>query len=153
VARSGSISPTFLSKIVQTLAKAGVLTTRRGVGGGISMAVPAEEVSLLTVIEAIEGPLALNECVSPQPECKQIPTCAAFPYMSEAQLALRRVLDVSIAEMLARLDGAPERIERLAPTKAEPNRRPLESATIAEAARVEHARRDQDRTDDASWPT
>lgn len=104
VARIRSISPTFLGKIVQTLAKAGILSTRRGVGGGISLAVPPEEITLLQVIESVEGPIALNDCLAPQPNCLHIETCPAYPYLCEAQVTLRRILDVSIAEMVARLD-------------------------------------------------
>jgi Rrf2 family protein len=104
VARIRSISPTFLGKIVQTLAKAGILSTRRGVGGGISLAVPPEEITLLQVIEAVEGPIALNDCLGPQPQCLHVDACPAYPYLCEAQVALRGILDVSIAEMTARLE-------------------------------------------------
>jgi Rrf2 family protein len=94
------ISPTFLGKIVQSLAKAGILATRRGVGGGVSLAVPAEEISLLKVIEAIEGPLALNECLTSTPQCAQMDGCPAYPFLCHAQEALRQILDVSVASML-----------------------------------------------------
>jgi Rrf2 family protein len=100
VAQIQHISPTFLGKIVQSLAKAGILTTRRGVGGGVSLAVPADEISLLRVIEAIEGPLALNECLTTAPQCPQVEHCPAYPFLCHAQEALRDILDVSVATML-----------------------------------------------------
>lgn len=100
VAHIQHISPTFLGKIVQSLAKAGIVATRRGVGGGVSLAVAPEEISLLWIIEAVEGPLALNECLTSTPTCLQMDTCPAYPFLCHAQEALRSVLDVSVAEML-----------------------------------------------------
>jgi Rrf2 family protein len=102
VARTRSISRTFLGKIVQTLAKAGIVSTRRGVGGGISLAVAPADLTLLQIIEAIEGPLVLNECLVSQPDCPQIAVCPAYPYLCEAQRSLRHIFDVSVAEMLRR---------------------------------------------------
>jgi Rrf2 family protein len=106
VARTRTISRTFLGKIVQTLAKAGIVSTRRGVGGGISLAVAPEDLTLLQIIEAIEGPLVLNECLLPQPDCAHMGRCPAYPYLCEAQGTLRRILDVTVAEMLTRETAA-----------------------------------------------
>jgi Rrf2 family protein len=100
VAELQGISPTFLGKIVQSLARAGVVATRRGVGGGVSLAVAPEEISLLWIIEAVEGPLSLNECLTATPSCLQMDSCPAYPFLCHAQEALRSVLDVSVAEML-----------------------------------------------------
>jgi len=100
VASLQGISPTFLGKIVQSLAKAGILATRRGVGGGIALAVPIQEITLLQVIEAVEGPLYLNECCSNPPQCQHISSCPAYPYLCRAQAGLRETLDVSFVELL-----------------------------------------------------
>jgi Rrf2 family protein len=101
VARVQGISPTFLGKIVQSLAKAGILATRRGVGGGISLAKPVDDFTLLEVIEAIEGPLWINECLRSTDRCPHVDTCPAYPYLCEAQARLREALDVTFAEMMA----------------------------------------------------
>ncbi len=103
VATLQGISPTFLGKIVQSLAKAGILATRRGVGGGIALAVPVESITLLQVIEAVEGPLCLNECLTNPPQCPHVETCPVYPYLSEAQESLRDILSVSFAEVIDRL--------------------------------------------------
>jgi Rrf2 family protein len=115
VARTRSISRTFLGKIVQTLAKAGIVSTRRGVGGGISLAVAPEDLTLLQIIEAIEGPLVLNECLVSQPDCPQIAVCPAYPYLCEAQRSLRHIFDVTVAEMLRR-GGADATVESEPPS-------------------------------------
>jgi Rrf2 family protein len=112
VARSQGISPTFLGKIVQSLAKAGILATRRGVGGGIALARPPEDFTLLEVIEAVEGPLAIIECLRQPGGCVHEGECPAFPYLALAQARLRETLDVRFAELLdhpdeLRLSGIP----------------------------------------------
>lgn len=100
VARSQGISPTFLGKIVQSLARAGILATRRGVGGGIALAGPPESFTLLQVIEAVEGPLSIVECLRSPDGCPHAGHCPAYPYLSTAQALLREALDVSFAEIL-----------------------------------------------------
>jgi Rrf2 family protein len=135
VARIRSISPTFLGKIVQTLAKAGILSTRRGVGGGISLAVPPEQITLLQVIEAVEGPIALNDCLGPQPNCLHVDSCPAYPYLCEAQVALRNILDVSIADMVVRLEAVPTvppAIDPLTLVDVAPNGRTPATLPVAE---------------------
>jgi len=101
VARVQGISPTFLGKIVQSLARAGILATRRGVGGGIALARPVSDFTLLQVIEAVEGPLCINECLQSPSRCGHVQNCAAFPYLCEAQARLRDALDVSFELVVA----------------------------------------------------
>lgn len=100
VAEIQGISPTFLGKIVQSLARAGILATRRGVGGGVSLAQPLEAITVLRVIEAVEGPLCLNDCVADPPQCPQIDTCPVFPFLERAQDTLKEILTVNLSELI-----------------------------------------------------
>ena len=109
VAEIQGISPTFRGKIVQSLARAGILTTRRGVGGGVSLAQPLESITVLRVIEAVEGPLCLNDCVADPPQCPQIDTCPVYPFLERAQVALKELLTVNLSELL-RIPPAPEEL-------------------------------------------
>ena len=52
----------MVSKILKALARAGLLTSQRGVQGGYSLARPATEISAADIIGALEGPLAITEC-------------------------------------------------------------------------------------------
>ncbi|MGB2896855.1 MAG: Rrf2 family transcriptional regulator [Anaerolineales bacterium] len=63
IARNQHIPPSFLAKIVSQLSVAGVVQTSRGARGGVSLARKSDEISLLEVVEAIDGPIMLNECV------------------------------------------------------------------------------------------
>ena len=56
------IPPSFLAKIISQLSIAGLIHTSRGARGGVSLARPPEAISVLEVVEAIDGPIALNEC-------------------------------------------------------------------------------------------
>ena len=69
------IPPTFLAKIVSQLSVSGLLRTSRGARGGVTLAKPADEISLLEVVEAIDGPIALNECTSDLSNCPMGEDC------------------------------------------------------------------------------
>ncbi len=62
IAEQQHIPPSFLAKIISQLSIAGLIHTSRGARGGVSLARPPEAVSVLEVVEAIDGPIALNEC-------------------------------------------------------------------------------------------
>ena len=62
-ARGVQISPTYLAKITRPLLKRGILSAARGVGGGLRLGRPPDTISMLEVIEALQGPLLFNECL------------------------------------------------------------------------------------------
>ena len=62
IAAAKKIPPSFLAKIISQLSIAGLIHTSRGAHGGVSLARDAKDISVLEVVEAIEGPIALNEC-------------------------------------------------------------------------------------------
>ncbi|MEY4671058.1 MAG: hypothetical protein RLZZ415_937, partial [Pseudomonadota bacterium] len=61
-AETGLPVPT-VQKLVSRLTSAGLLRSTRGVGGGLKLARPAAAISLADIIEAVEGPIALTQCV------------------------------------------------------------------------------------------
>ncbi len=63
------IPRSFLAKILQKLVKAKIVRSYRGVKGGFSLARQARDITVLDVLEAIEGKLALNICVSDKKKC------------------------------------------------------------------------------------
>lgn len=94
IAQEQQIPPSFLAKIVSQLSVAGLLQTSRGARGGVSLARPPEEISFLEVVEAIDGPILINECVIDSGSCTFGETCALRPVFCEAQ-----------AELVARLEN------------------------------------------------
>ncbi len=68
IAEEKHIPPSFLAKIISQLSIAGLIHTSRGARGGVSLARPADQISVLEVVEAIDGPIALNQCTFSQVE-------------------------------------------------------------------------------------
>lgn len=85
VAAEQHIPPSFLAKIISQLSIAGLLHTSRGARGGVMLARPPEEITLLEVVEAIDGPIALNECVNDINACTFGHECPLRPVWCEAQ--------------------------------------------------------------------
>ena len=77
IARVQKIPASFVSKVLQSLVRAGLLRSYRGSGGGFALAREASEINLLQVVEAIEGPLALNACAPEPGSCVHSPFCPA----------------------------------------------------------------------------
>ena len=88
IAQEQQIPPSFLAKIVSQLSVAGLLQTSRGARGGVSLARDPEQISLLEVVEAIDGPILLNECVSSNGICVFGDSCPMRPVWCDAQAEL-----------------------------------------------------------------
>ncbi|MBE0409284.1 MAG: Rrf2 family transcriptional regulator [Anaerolineales bacterium] len=88
IAEDEHIPPSFLAKIVSQLSVAGLLHTSRGARGGVSLARSPENISLLEVVEAIDGPILLNECVLDSSLCFFGQNCPIHPIFCEAQSEL-----------------------------------------------------------------
>lgn len=65
----------FLSKIIQTLSKYNIVSSVRGPKGGVTLARPAEQINLLEIIHAIDGPYAFNGCILGLPGCGKANPC------------------------------------------------------------------------------
>ena len=88
VAREMKIPPSFLAKIISQLSIAGLLHTSRGARGGVSLAREPKDISVLDVVEAIDGPILLNECVGTNKPCTFEDDCLVHPIWQEVQESL-----------------------------------------------------------------
>jgi Rrf2 family protein len=88
IATDRKIPPSFLAKIVSQLAIAGLIHTSRGAHGGVSIARSPRDISMLEVVEAIDGPLNLNDCVTNIEVCDLGSECPLHEVWCEAQLNL-----------------------------------------------------------------
>lgn len=85
IAKEQHIPPSFLAKIISQLSIAGLLQTSRGARGGVTLARSPQEITLLDVVEAIDGPIALNECVHDDGACNFGDDCPLRPIWCDAQ--------------------------------------------------------------------
>ncbi|MBP6211158.1 MAG: Rrf2 family transcriptional regulator [Anaerolineales bacterium] len=103
IAEEQRIPPSFLAKIVSQLSIAGLLHTSRGARGGVTLAREAKDITLLEVIEAIDGPIQLNECVGDNGSCDFDANCPLRPVWCDAQEELvGRLKNTNFADMIAK---------------------------------------------------
>jgi len=92
VATEENIPINFVRKILESLAKTGLVKSYRGAGGGFTLGRTPEDISIRQVVEAVEGPLALNQCLTPN-ACVNLPDCPMSQVWIEAQRAVEGVLE------------------------------------------------------------
>src|ERR1700758_1342001 len=104
--KATDVSGHFLSKVLQQLVRGRLIRSQRGAGGGYVLAASADRVSLLEVLEAVEGPVRLNQCLEEGPSCERKAWCPAHAVWAEAQAAVTTVLgSASMAALAARAQG------------------------------------------------
>lgn len=82
----------FLSKVLQALARAGLISSRRGQSGGFKITEHGRAATMREVIEAIDGPICLNLCLVSGRSCDRKRRCPAHPVWAQAQMAMLDVL-------------------------------------------------------------
>ena len=102
ISKKHGIPEDFLHKTIQVLARAGLVVTQRGIQGGVRLGRPLEGITITDVIEAMEGPLAINVCLSPGYQCENSATCQVRKTLARAQQAMVKELSkTSLAEIAA----------------------------------------------------
>ncbi len=96
----------FLNKTVQVLTRSGLVETRRGMQGGIRLAVKPEEITIADVLTAVEGKIALNPCLAEGYHCPNRPACRVHGILKRAQAAMLAELGQETFADLASDDGA-----------------------------------------------
>lgn len=92
ICQAQEIPESFLAKILQSLAHAGLASSQRGAHGGFALARPAAEISMRDIVEAVDGPIALNPCVLWPNECSRSEECELHKAWMHAQQQLMDVL-------------------------------------------------------------
>ena len=75
ISRAEKIPKEFTAKVLKELCRTGFIRSRLGPRGGYRLARPAEEITVLEIIEALDGPLAINDCLAEPGFCEQTPGC------------------------------------------------------------------------------
>ncbi|HEY5386802.1 MAG TPA: Rrf2 family transcriptional regulator [Thermoleophilia bacterium] len=102
IGRAQDIPESFLAKILQSLVHSGLAVSRRGAHGGFALARPVAEITLRDVVEAVDGPIALNQCVLWPEDCARSGDCELHMTWVLAQDQLMGVLGTVTLQSLAR---------------------------------------------------
>jgi Rrf2 family iron-sulfur cluster assembly transcriptional regulator len=101
IAEAVDAPQTFLAKIFQDFAKQGIVHSYRGTGGGFTLGRPASKISLREVVEAVEGPIIPNRCLTGKGWCELDDVCQVHPVWKIVQSRILEVLDGVNFEELA----------------------------------------------------
>lgn len=90
ISENQNVPEKFLAKIFQSLSKAGLIRSHRGVKGGFTLGKPSDQITVKEVVESIQGPYRISKCLT-EPLERQGPAAAS----------LRRVLEKAQHSLLA----------------------------------------------------
>ena len=103
IAEEMQIPNFFLAKIISQLSIAGLIKTSRGAHGGVSLVREPQEISVLDVVETIDGPIALNQCTHDPSTCPFGENCPIHAIFCEAEeILVNKLKNTSFAELLVR---------------------------------------------------
>jgi Rrf2 family protein len=101
IARRQHLSPSYVGRISQRLAKTGILENRRGRLGCLGLACSPDQITLLDVIEAVDGPVRMERCLLAPDECGREPSCPVYKVGQEILLlGLAKLSNVTFASLL-----------------------------------------------------
>jgi len=104
IAKEQGIPRKFLEKIIQDLMRKGLIKSKRGSYGGYTLNRSPDTISFYDVIEALEGPVAVNACMDDHLGCDQLSRCTMVGVWSEVQ---RKVTEVFTNTTIAHLRQSP----------------------------------------------
>ncbi len=100
IAKGCGLPPDLLAKILQRLAREGIVVSHQGTKGGYSLAKPADRIHVVSVIEAVDGSLSLTQCFTDEGTCDQFDTCSVkSPLQRLNDKVLRMLSQVTIAKI------------------------------------------------------
>lgn len=102
IATTWDIPESFLRKILHQLARARLINSSRGMGGGLVLSHPADKITLFDVIEAVEGKTYFNQCLIGPEFCENRSWCPVHVVWRKAQNAFSEILrSKTLADLVA----------------------------------------------------
>jgi Rrf2 family protein len=107
IAEAYHIPPQLLAKILQTLAKAGLLVSHAGTNGGYALARPATEITAFEVIRAIDGPLFITSCITIHGTCDLDSHCTIKEPLRKVSDSIKDLLSgIRISDLMEAADAS-----------------------------------------------
>jgi len=119
LARTEKIPKKFLEAILLALKNQGILSSRKGPGGGYSLAVSPASLTVGRIVRAFEGDLAPVPCLGDSapvkcPECEEMESCGIRLVMADVKQAISSVLDgITLAEMLEKSEQERQKLSKM----------------------------------------
>jgi len=108
IAETYGISAPLMAKVLQKLARSGLLEARHGAAGGYTLARDPGEITALDAIKAIDGPLSITSCVTSRGQCEQTARCTVRePLQRVNETILQMLGNVTILQMTLEARGIP----------------------------------------------
>jgi Rrf2 family protein len=106
IAHEQAVPFDFLQKILRKLRDAGFVAVKRGPGGGFALAQPPAHITLLAVLDAVQGPLAVSLCLAGSYECPMQSRCPVRSRLAALQKQVRNSLNgITLADLLESGEG------------------------------------------------
>jgi len=110
IAKKENISLKYLEQVINPLRAAGLVRSIRGSKGGYSLAKPPSEICLYDVVETLEGPLNLLECLRDSKVCQKVPSCVTRDIWREVSEAISKIFySITLEDMVNRKRDKEER--------------------------------------------
>jgi Rrf2 family protein len=107
IAQAYHIPPPLLAKILQTLARAGLLVSHAGTNGGYALARRASQISAFEVIRAIDGPLFITSCITIHGSCDLAGHCTIKEPLRKVNDSIKELLsNIRISDLIETADAA-----------------------------------------------
>ncbi len=102
---STGVPKQYLEQLLGNLRRAGLVASVRGAQGGYQIAKPPDQTTILEVIDAMEGPLALSECTTDEGSCKHACQCPVRKVWQRLTESINRELaGVTLGDMFEEID-------------------------------------------------
>lgn len=103
IAKREDISPKYLEQVIIPLRTAGLIKSVRGSKGGYSLSKPPSDICLNDVVEVLEGPLNLVECLKDPNACQRTSFCVTRDIWNEVSYALQKIfMSITLEDMVKR---------------------------------------------------
>ncbi|HUW22289.1 MAG TPA: Rrf2 family transcriptional regulator [Candidatus Bathyarchaeia archaeon] len=100
VAKEKKLPYRFLSQVASTLKKAGLIETKEGIKGGCFLAKSPEKVTVAEILEVLEGPLELVECLKAEASCPWASGCGQKQMFEKMKGSLKKIIKAHTLEDL-----------------------------------------------------
>ena len=100
IAQRQQVSLSYVEHLITPLIHGGIIRSTRGIGGGVSLIKPPEEIRLIEVIRLLEGSLALVKCVTNPAVCNRSEFCVTRDIWSEVKTAIEGILESTTVQDL-----------------------------------------------------